>query len=374
MRKLAILGALVAALAGAIPSWAQTGTMGVTTVLPAADSQNGNLLLAQQATLSEAATLQSLSFYVSSAAGSLRLGVYDSTGPGGGPGALLAQTAGAAAVKGWNTQPTGSGPTLPAGTYWLAYLPSSSTLAFHKENNTGPCYYYFYKYAAMPATFSPTPSSCTPTNWSFYATLVGGPLSPTPTPKPKPIGVSFTPSSPSLPDTSIAGAVISSIGVTMSDGSQFTGTLSLTANPSGTAVISGAKLELARNLSPADVGTIEPFTVQASGNGGTASGNVNLTVTAAPPPTLTLTVSPYGLSVPSTDPLGAVVATVTAAWSNGSQFTGTINFVAPYNDDGGTFALSCTQCATANLIISPLGMGVSGDGGTVQNVTLEASQ
>ena len=372
MRKMAILGALVAVLAGAIPSWAQTVTTGVTTVLPAADGQNGNVLLAQQAMVSEQATLRSLSFYVTNASGSLRLGVYDSTGPGGGPGALLAQTAGAAAVKGWNTQPTISSPTLPAGTYWLAYLPSSNALSFRKENNSGSCYYYLYRYAAMPATFSSTPSNCTPTNWSFYATLVGGPLSPTPTPKP--IGVSFTPSSPSLPDTSIAGVVISSIGVTMSDGSQFTGTLSLTANPSGTAVISGAKLELARNLSPADDGSIGPFTVQASENGGTASGNVSLTVTAAPPPTLTLTVSPYAASVPSTDPLGAVVATVTAAWSNGSQFTGTINFVAPYNDDGGTFALSCTQCATANLIISPLGMGVSGDGGTVQNVTLEASQ
>jgi hypothetical protein len=87
-----------------------------------------------------------------------------------------------------------------------------------------------------------------------------------------------------------------------------------------------------------------------------------------------LTVAPYDPSVPSTGPLGAVVATVPAAWSNGSRFTGTINFVAPYNDDGGTFALSCTQCATANLVISPLGMGVSGDGGTVQKVTLQASQ
>jgi hypothetical protein len=205
-RALAIVGALVAELAA--PSSAQSVTMGVTTVLRAADSQNGNLLLAQQAALSEAATLQSLSFYVSSAAGSLRLGVYDSTGPGGGPGALLAQTAGATAVKGWNTQPTTSAPTLPAGAYWLAYLPSSGTLAFRKENNTGPCYYYPYKYAAMPATFSSTPSDCTPTNWSFYATLVVGP----PPAPPTPVGVSFTPSSPSLPDTSITGAVISSIG------------------------------------------------------------------------------------------------------------------------------------------------------------------
>jgi hypothetical protein len=68
------------------------------------------------------------------------------------------------------------------------------------------------------------------------------------------------------------------------------------------------------------------------------------------------------------------VATVTAAWSNGAPFTGTINFVGPYENDGGTFGLSCTQSATANLIINPLGLGVSGDGGTVQNVSVQATQ
>lgn len=50
------------------------------------DSGNGNLLLAQDAVLSQPGTLQSLSFYVT-AAGRLRLGLYDATGPGGGPGA-----------------------------------------------------------------------------------------------------------------------------------------------------------------------------------------------------------------------------------------------------------------------------------------------
>ncbi|MEK7138619.1 MAG: hypothetical protein AAB799_00365, partial [Patescibacteria group bacterium] len=60
---------------------AQTITIGETTILPADDSGNGNLLLAQSTTLSQTATIQSLSFYVTTAAGNLRLGIYDATGP-----------------------------------------------------------------------------------------------------------------------------------------------------------------------------------------------------------------------------------------------------------------------------------------------------
>jgi hypothetical protein len=31
------------------------------------------------------------------------------------------------------------------------------------------------------------------------------------------------------------------------------------------------------------------------------------------------------------------------------------------------------QCATANIIVSPLGLGLSGDGGTVQYLTVSAT-
>ena len=96
---------------------AQSITIGRTEVLSAGDNGNGNLLLAQQATLTEAANLVSLSFYVVRAVGGLRLGICDSTGPGGGPRNLLAQTAGFTAVKGWNTQVPSSLPTLQAGSY-----------------------------------------------------------------------------------------------------------------------------------------------------------------------------------------------------------------------------------------------------------------
>ena len=93
-----------------------------------------------------------------------------------------------------------------------------------------------------------------------------------------------------------------------------------------------------------------------------------------PPPNLTLSFVPQMPSIPADTPLGTTVATVTAAWSDGSPFTGTLGFATPYLDDGGTFALSCTACATANLMVNPLGRGVSGDGGSVQQVTVEAVQ
>jgi hypothetical protein len=68
-------------------------TMGETALLDSEESRNANLLLAQEATLTQAATLRNLAFYVVSAAGNLRMGVYDATGPSGGPGHKLAETA-----------------------------------------------------------------------------------------------------------------------------------------------------------------------------------------------------------------------------------------------------------------------------------------
>ena len=80
-----------------------TVTIGETKVLRIGDSGNANLLLTQNAALSQPATIQSLSFYVTTASGQLRLGIYDATGPHGGPGKLKAQTNAFKTVKGWNT-------------------------------------------------------------------------------------------------------------------------------------------------------------------------------------------------------------------------------------------------------------------------------
>ena len=127
--------------------------------------------MAQVAKLSQAATIQSLSFYVTAASGKLILGIYDATGPNGGPGALKASTASFTPKTGWNTAKVVTPVSLAAGSYWLAYLPSSNALSFLKTNATGNCKYYSYKFGSLPSKFSTSPASCNPTTWSFYATL-----------------------------------------------------------------------------------------------------------------------------------------------------------------------------------------------------------
>ena len=151
---------------------AQSVTIGSTTVWAGGnDSQNGNLLLAQVAKLSQAATVQSLSFYVTTASGNLILGIYDASGPSGGPGALKASTASFAPKTGWNTVKVVTPVSLAVGSYWLAYLPSSNALGFLKTNVTGNCKLYSYSFGNLPSKFSTSPASCNPTTWSFYATL-----------------------------------------------------------------------------------------------------------------------------------------------------------------------------------------------------------
>ena len=149
---------------------AQSLTIGETAVLSIADGQNGNLLLAQSTKLAQAASIQSFSFYVTGASGNLILGMYDATGPNGGPGALKASTASFTPTTGWNTAKVLAPVSLAAGNYWLAYLPSSSNLTFVR-NSAGSCAYYSYGFGSMPKNFSSSPASCTGTTWSLFATL-----------------------------------------------------------------------------------------------------------------------------------------------------------------------------------------------------------
>jgi hypothetical protein len=83
---------------------------------------------------------------------------------------------------------------------------------------------------------------------------------------------------------------------------------------------------------------------------------------------LTLSVNPANPTIASSAPAGTVVSTITANWSDGSAFTGTLSFAPPYSNDQGTFAISGN-----NLIINPAGRGVSNDANTVQNVTIVAT-
>ena len=164
--------------------------IGETKVLTGLDSNNANLLLAQKATLSQTATIQSLSFYVRVAAGNLRLGIYDATGPNGGPGNLMAYSANTAVTtNGWDTLPVTGPVSLNAGTYWLAYLPDNNNLGFYKaDDSTSSGVYYSYSAtnSQLPGTFSTSPNT-TASHWSFYATLnTSGSGTPTPPPPPPP--------------------------------------------------------------------------------------------------------------------------------------------------------------------------------------------
>ncbi|MFN8487871.1 MAG: VCBS repeat-containing protein [Caldilineaceae bacterium] len=171
-------------------------TMGETSIL-GDDSGNANLLIAQQAILTQAAQVQSMSFYVGTAAGRLRLGIYDASGPSGGPGALLAQTAEFTPVVGWNTQNVVTQVQLAAGVYWLAYLPESNNLHFAMAPS-GAARWYSYTYGVLPTTFATTPQSGT-YHWSFFATLSIG-TAPTNTPVP-PTNTSIPPTNTSAPPT-----------------------------------------------------------------------------------------------------------------------------------------------------------------------------
>ncbi len=145
--------------------------LGETTVLAVDDSGNGDLLLAQKASLGEPATVQHLSFYVSSAVGKLRLGLYDATGPDGLPGAKVAETPEIVPIVGWNTADVTAPILVPAGSYWLAYAPSSSELHFNRAGDGGGAIaFYAQPYGPLPQTFSTTPSTVAD-RWSLYASL-----------------------------------------------------------------------------------------------------------------------------------------------------------------------------------------------------------
>jgi hypothetical protein len=158
-------------------------TMGLTSIGATDDSGNAGQLLVQQAILTQTATIQSMSFYVGTAAGNLRLGVYDSTGATGGPGAKVAETAEFTPITGWNTVTTTTHPTLVAGNYWLAYTPSSSGLHFRLDG-AGSFKSTNFTYGPLPATHPAPTASSQAGQWSMYASLVSGGSNPTPPPPP----------------------------------------------------------------------------------------------------------------------------------------------------------------------------------------------
>lgn len=148
--------------------------VGQTAILSTDDSNNGGWLIAQPITLTKAASIQSLSFYVATPSGAMRLGLYDASGPSQNPGRKLAETAELSPTQsGWANAAVTQQVAVQPGKYWIAYLCSSN--AFHSRrtpNGGGAAVYFQFPYGALPATFS-TSAIADPVAWSFFATFFG---------------------------------------------------------------------------------------------------------------------------------------------------------------------------------------------------------
>jgi len=152
--------------------------VGVTDILSqSVDCCNQGLLCAQAVELTQTGMVSSISYYTfASGGGQMVLGVYDSAGPSGGPGNLLASTeVFNVQNNSWNTTPVrGSGAILVPGTYWLAYQVTSNDTRFPVNRTTGviDAAQWLRFGSPLPSPFPPLSISQLQAEWSFYITLV----------------------------------------------------------------------------------------------------------------------------------------------------------------------------------------------------------
>jgi hypothetical protein len=306
-------------------SFAQTTiTMGETAILNSGDSGKRNRLLAQEATLAQAATLQSFSFYVTRSAGQLRLGIYDASGPDGGPGIKMGETTAFNPVVGWNTRSVSTPVLLAAGTYWLAYFPSGNTLAFRKQS-TGSARYYSRTFGAMPTTFSTSPTA-EEVHWSLYATLTQSEGQPAPT-------VSLVASPTSVPPGGSSTLTWSSTDATSCTASNVGAEGSTWAGPKPT---SGSDVR-------GPLTATATYSLACTGPGGTASQAVTITVTSAPVPTVSLTATPTTIAAGQSTTLAwsstnAASCTATGGWSGAQPLSGELVVLTAST---ATYTLTC---------------------------------
>lgn len=251
-----------------------TITFGETNVLPVDDGGNGNLLVAQQAALTQAGTVQSLSFYVVTPAGKLRLGIYDATGPNGGPGAKRAETAELTPIAGWNTAPVMTPVALPAGNYWLAYLASTNDLRF-RMTTSGSGKWYSVAYGTMPPTFSTSPLGGA-YHWSFYATIgTDGPSQPVNQAPTIATAAAANPSSVSSSTTAL-----SALGADDAGEASLRYTWAASGNPPAAVTFSpnGTNAAKSSTATFTRAGTYQLTVTVADAQGLTATSNVTVTV------------------------------------------------------------------------------------------------
>ena len=142
---------------------------------------------------------------------------------------------------------------------------------------------------------------------------------------------------PTVPNTTPVGTPLSTIAVTMSDGSKFSGTLSFGApysNDGGICAISGSNLTLGAPFPSGN--STQQCTVVATQGANSASANITITVTV---PTPTVTFGTPAPTIPNTTPAGTTLSTINVTMSDGSAFTGNLAFGGTYGNGGGACAL-----------------------------------
>jgi hypothetical protein len=145
-------------------------TVGTTTALSSQSSNDASVLLAYKVSLPKAATIQSLSIYTRKTGGKVYMGIYaDSAGY---PGVLKAATAEFTPKSGWNTQSVTVPISLPAGTYWLVYEPSSNSFGtgYDAGGSANNSFERSTTYGPMPSTF-PAGGRANRYRFSLYATF-----------------------------------------------------------------------------------------------------------------------------------------------------------------------------------------------------------
>jgi acetolactate synthase regulatory subunit len=148
---------------------------------------------------------------------------------------------------------------------------------------------------------------------------------------------------PSVIYATIVGTPLSTVAVTMSDGSKFTGTLGFGApnsNDGGICALSSATVPSNVILGKAlALGMpVQHCTVVATQGIQTSSANISITVTGGDPPVVV-----FGTPAPaiqSTAPIGTTLSNINVTNSDGSVFTGNITFGTPYTNGGGACALA----------------------------------
>jgi len=123
-------------------------------------------------TMPQAGAIQSVSVYLTGAVTGI-LGVYDATGSGGKPGALIATTASTSLVAGWNTVATTTHPSLTSGeVFWPVVLGTAGTsVPLERDYVSGTYYYDTSGNSVLPSSYGTATVGNTGEAWGLYATF-----------------------------------------------------------------------------------------------------------------------------------------------------------------------------------------------------------